>query len=115
MTGEGDGKDRRRHPRKKANIVVRYHILEEAHHYDVSQSQNIGEGGMLLTTNRRFLMGTRLALTLQVPGRDHKLGVTGQVVESREILKDLIYQTRLRFYDTKGRWIEDLAAYVGDR
>jgi hypothetical protein len=107
--------ERRKHPRSHANIVVSYHIAKEEANYDVSQSLNISKGGMMLTTNRAFDMGTRLALTLQLPFMDHKIEVIGEVVESKQVLKDLIYQTHLKFYDTKGEWSAELANYLKKR
>ena len=115
MTGDADGSDRRRHERRKANFVVSYHIAEEESNFDLSQSMNISEGGMLLTTNRVFDRGVRLALTIQLPFMDHKIELIGEVVESKEVLKDLIYQTRLMFYDTKGQWSRELAAFLKEQ
>jgi hypothetical protein len=109
---ESDGRERRKFNRKDANIVVSYHIAEEESNFDLSQSLNISQGGMMLTTNRAFDMGTRLALTLQLPFLDHKIELVGEVVESKEVLKDLIYQTRLQFYDTKGQWSNELASFL---
>ena len=109
------GREKRESQRKKANIVVSYHIADEEGNFDLSQSMNISQKGMMLTTNRAFDMGTRLALTLRLPSLDHKIEVIAEVVESKEVLKGLIYQTRLAFYDTNGQWAEELASFLEKR
>jgi uncharacterized protein YbjQ (UPF0145 family) len=38
--------------------------------------------------------------------------VVGEVVGSKEVLKDLIYETRLMFYGLKGQYSEKLANFV---
>jgi hypothetical protein len=105
--------ERRKHPRVNSNIVISYHIQQEQNNYDVSQTKNVSQGGMLLTTNRRFEKGTRLAMTVLFPFLEDKIEVVGEVVGSKEVVKDLIYETRLRFSDLKEQLIEGLSEFVG--
>src|SRR4030042_474308 len=92
-----EGPERRQHPRISARFIVSYRILEEANNLDISQTKNLGLGGMLLTTNRAFNLGTNLALEIRLPFDPHPIMIVGKVLESREISKDLIYDTRIMF------------------
>ena len=91
------GPDRRKAPRVTGRFIVSYRILEENEKTDISQTKNISLGGMLLTTNRKFNAGTSLALELRLPFDPNPIMLIGKVVESREITKNLIYDTRISF------------------
>lgn len=91
------GPERRRYPRITARFVVSYRVLEEANAIDITQTRNFSLGGMLLTTNRIFPPETKLALEIRLPFDRRPIKIVGRVVESREIVKDLIYDTRLEF------------------
>jgi hypothetical protein len=91
------GPERRKHPRISARFIVSYRIVEEEDKVDVSQTKNLSLGGMLLTTNRRFEPGTNLAIEIRLPFDPNPIMVIAKVLESREIIKDLIYDTRLQF------------------
>jgi len=91
------GPERRKHPRITARFIVSYRVMEEEDAVDISQTKNMSLGGMLLTTNRKFKSGTTLALEIRLPFDPNPIMVIGKVVESREIIKDLIYDTRLSF------------------
>ena len=91
------GPERRRHPRVKARFIVSYRILDEIDNVDISQTKNISLGGMLLTTNKRFSIGTNLALEIRLPFDPNPIMIIAKVLDSREISKDLIYDTRLMF------------------
>ncbi len=91
------GLERRKHPRISARFIVSYRMLEENNSIDISQTKNLSLGGMLLTTNKQFSPGTNLALEIRLPFDPHPIMVIGRVVDSREITKALIYDTRLQF------------------
>ncbi len=91
------GPERRRHPRISARFIVSYRILEEANNVDVSQTKNVSLGGMLLTTNRKFDSGTTLALEIRLPFDPNPIMLIARVLESHQVIKDLIYDTRLQF------------------
>ncbi len=91
------GPERRKHPRVSGRFIVSYRILEEANNIDVTQTKNISLGGMLLTTNRKFQPETKLALEIRLPFDPNPIMLIGRVVESHEIMKDMIYDTRLEF------------------
>lgn len=91
------GPDRRKNPRISSRFVVSYRILEESNQIDVSQTKNLSLGGMLLTTNRQFNPGTNLVLKIRLPFDPNPIMLIGKVLESREITRDLIYDTRIEF------------------
>ena len=97
------GQERRKNPRVSSRFIVSYRIMDEINNVDVTQTKNISLGGMLLTTNRQFVSGTNLALEIRLPFDPHPIMLIGKVVESREIMKDMIYDTRMEFLEIDER------------
>lgn len=93
------GEEKRKHPRAKGRFVVHYKILEERNNVDLTQTKDISLGGMHLTTNRKFAPGTKLALEIRLPFDPNPISIVGRVVDSREVARDLIYDTRLEFLE----------------
>ena len=91
------GPERRKYPRVSGRFVVSYRLLKNTDNLDISQTKNISLGGIMLTTNRFFAPGTKLALDIRLPYHTDPIMVIGQVLESREITKNLIYDTRVQF------------------
>ncbi len=89
------GPERRKFPRVDARFIVSYRIFEEADNIDITQTKNVSLGGFLLTTNRQFAIGTNLSLELRLPFDPDPIMLVGVVMESSEITKNLIYDTRL--------------------
>jgi hypothetical protein len=99
--------ERRKYPRIDGRFIVSYRMLEESDSIDITQTKNLSLGGMLLTTNRRFDPGTNLVLEIRLPFDADPIMLIGKVIESQEITKGLIYDTRLVFLaiDEKHRGI----------
>ena len=93
------GAERRKHPRASGNFVVSYRIIEGSQLSDLTQTKNISEGGLLITTNRAFEKDTTLSIFIRLPFSSEKISLIGKVVDSREVVRNLIYETRLRFVD----------------
>jgi hypothetical protein len=91
------GEERRKVPRVRGRFIVSYRIMDEVDNIDISQTKNICLGGMLLTTNRVFEKGTPLAVEIRLPFEKSPIMLIGRVIDSQEITKDLIYDTRLEF------------------
>jgi c-di-GMP-binding flagellar brake protein YcgR len=91
------GPERRKYPRINARFIVSYRVLGEEDNVDLTQTKNISLGGMLLTTNRQFKVGTNIALEIRLPFDPHPIMIIGKVLESHEVTKNLIYDTRLLF------------------
>ena len=97
------GPERRKHPRISGRFVVSYRIIEDNYCTDVAQTKNISAGGMLLTTNRQFNSGTILALEIRLPFSPDAIKLVGKVLESQEVTKGLIYDTRIQFLEVDER------------
>jgi len=91
------GAERRKHQRIAGRFIVSYRILDEVDNADISQTKNLSLGGMLLTTNRQFQAATKLALEIRLPFDPDPIMLIAKVIESEEITKNLIYDTRLNF------------------
>ena len=89
------GQERRKLPRIVGRFIVSYGILEVSDNIDISQTKNLSLGGMFLTTNKQFCAGTNLALEIRLPFDPDPIMLIGKVIESREVTKGLIYDTRL--------------------
>ena len=92
-----EGQERRKFPRIGGRFIVSYRILDEVDNVDISQTKNLSLGGMLLTTNIQFDPGTNIALEIRLPFDPDPIMLIAKVLESREISKNLIYDTRLMF------------------
>ncbi len=104
--------ERRAHPRTEANLVVSYRGRAVGSSYDISQSKNLSQGGMLLTTNRAFTDGALLIMTLRLPHMSDAIEVVGKVVLSREIVRELIYDTHVQFTRLDDRARQQLGDFV---
>ena len=69
--------------------------------YDVSQTRNVSQSGMLLMTGRAFAPGDRLATWVRLPyqGLPRLMVATVEALGSREIVRSLVYETRVQFVD----------------
>ncbi|MDD3345350.1 MAG: PilZ domain-containing protein [Candidatus Omnitrophica bacterium] len=91
------GPEKRKNPRAEGRFIVSYRVMENNWDNDITQTKNLSLGGMLLTTNCLFSPGTNLALEIRLPFDPDSIMIIGKVLESKEITKDMIYDTRLAF------------------
>ncbi|MDD5109160.1 MAG: PilZ domain-containing protein [Candidatus Omnitrophica bacterium] len=97
MVKKYDGTERRKYPRADGRFIVSYRVIPNNSNTDISQTKNLSLGGMLLTTNCQFSIGTNLALEIRLPFDPNPIMIIAKVLESREITKNIIYDTRLAF------------------
>ena len=109
------GKERRRYPRLSANFVTSYKIKQTPNDFDLSQTKNVGQGGVLLTTNRQFIPGTLLILMVKFPFVLQRIEVSATVVDSKEVAKDVLYETRLAFAYLDKKFFQELGEFIGQR
>ncbi|MCF7870167.1 MAG: PilZ domain-containing protein [Candidatus Omnitrophica bacterium] len=107
-----NGPERRKHPRINANFIVSYRIIEPPSDFDLSQTKDVSQGGLFLTTNRSFNPGTLLAMTVRFPFIPEKLKLTGQVVNSQERVKDLLYETHIKFKDSDEEFLKKIGNFI---
>jgi hypothetical protein len=108
--------DKRKSNRADVRFMVAYgRINEDAIvDRDISQTKNISEGGMALTTSQPFTPHTNLTLNIKLPITETPVLVTGTVMESKEISPRFIYYTRVAFCEIdepKRRAIQQTIAY----
>jgi hypothetical protein len=106
------GPERRRYPRIMGRFIVSYRLVDEVDNADISQTKNIGLGGMLLTTNRQLPRGTNLSLEIRLPFDPDPIKIIAKVLESKEITKNLIYDTRLMFLTIDEKHIKVISETV---
>lgn len=97
------GEERRKHPRILGRFIVSYRVAEEADNVDATQTKNLSLGGLLLTTNRAFNPGAKLVLEIRLPFDPYPIILIGKVIESREVIQDMIYDTRIKFLSVDQR------------
>jgi hypothetical protein len=106
------GSEKRKFPRLNTNFVISYRIKEQTDCYDLTQSKNVSQGGILLTTNRKFDKGIFLAITIRFPFVEQRIELIGEVVEAKEIVKGLIYDTRVRFLEGNTDIFKKLGEFI---
>ena len=106
------GPERRKYPRVDATFVVSYRPKEIPEGYDLVQTKNVSQGGMLITTNRYFEKGTQLELTIRFPFVSQKIVTTAEVVDCKEVAKNLLYETRLKLLDLDVSIFKKIGEYI---
>lgn len=90
--------ERRQYKRIKKHFILSYfELVNPTVRYDASQLKNISIGGMCFVTGKSFASGTHLGIELKTPFMTELTHLEGVVLESHEKLKNIIYETRLRF------------------
>lgn len=90
--------ERRQYKRIHKHFLLTYFDLNDPlARSEASQLKNISLGGMCLVTNRKFNVETHLGIELKTPFLSEFIYLEGTVLESKEKIKDIIYETRLRF------------------
>jgi len=113
MPKEFDGQEKRKYPRAKGRFIISYRVIPSNSNIDISQTKNLSLGGMLLTTNCQFAEGTNLALEIRLPFDPDPIVTIAKVLESKEITKGVIYDTRLAFLAIDEKHREVIGETVG--
>ena len=105
--------DQRRHPRRDASLVVSYRPELPTAVDDITHTRNVSQGGMLLTTARAFEPGVQLAVQVRLTPRSslHLAEGTAEAVTSKELVRSLIYETRVRFIDVDERSLQIIGEF----
>jgi len=94
--------ERRRFVRIPGSFVVFYRdITNEVSKADVTQTKNISLGGLLFSTDRQFEAGRILELKIKLPTSPDYIVVNVRVVDSKQIVKNLLSDTRVKFISLK--------------
>jgi len=113
------GIERRKFPRIPANFVVSYRPEVISGEYDLTQTRNISQGGILFTTKEEFKKGTYLRMLTRLPVTPYKVEKIGQVVDSRHPSKPNgevgLYETRVQFLKINDESFRVLGEFVKQR
>jgi hypothetical protein len=107
-----EGAERREYRRVPTNLVVGYRRWESREGFAFTQPSDISQGGLRLHTDRRYTPGTRLDVSLKPTLQAPPVKVSGEVLASREIVAEAIYDTRLRFTDLDAMSLYALGEYI---
>lgn len=110
--GESKNSEKRKYPRIESNFVVSYRVKQVLDKYDLTQTKTVSQGGLLLTTKKKFDKGAILSVTVRFPFTSTRIKLTGRVVDSKEMAKDCIYDTRIEFIDLDEKFFEELGQFV---
>lgn len=90
--------EKRKYPRIAKHFMLSYFDLNDPLvKHSASQLKNIGLGGMCLITSKSFSTGTRLGIELKTPFLSEFIHLKGTVLESKEKIRNIIYETRVQF------------------
>ena len=107
--------ERRIFKRVNGTYVVSYAPIKgEEIKFDVSQTRNLSEGGLLFIADRRFEKQTILKIKLRLPEFSDYVIVKGHVLGSEQIAKGLIYETRVQFIEMDQK-VKDAIKRLADR
>jgi len=107
------GPEKRKNPRANGRFIVSYRVMDSSNNNGITQTKNLSLGGMLLTTNCSFTPGTNLVLEIRLPFDPNPIMLIGKVQESKEIIKNVIYDTRLVFLAIDERHRKAIGETVG--
>ena len=91
-------KERRQYERIKKNFILSYFDKENPNRkYELTQLKNISQGGMCFITTQPFEKGKLIGIELRTPYLADTTYLEGEVLQSHEKVKAMLYETRLRF------------------
>ena len=105
--------ERRRFKRISGSYIVSYAPMKsEELKFDISQTKNISEDGMLFISDRKFEKDVMLKMKLRLPEFSDLIIVQAQVIDSVQRVKDFMYETRARFINTEKKVKEAIRKLV---
>ncbi len=100
--------ERRKHKRIDKHFILFYSEKDfPEREYESTQLKNISGGGMCFVTSRKFEPGVKIVIQLKTPYLAEATHLEGRVLESHEKVRDMIYETRIKFesLDRQGEFI----------
>ena len=91
-------KNRRKHVRIYRNFILSCHLKEKSDvRYEMSQVNNISQGGINFSVTAAFEKGVVLVIEVKTPFLNDKVVLEGVVLESHPKINNLIYAIRVEF------------------
>jgi hypothetical protein len=110
-----DDKEKRKHPRIDSKFMINYKLDSPLTEYDLTQTENISQGGVLLTINKKFEKGTVLAMIIRFPLLPQKIETKGEVVDAKQKGSGQFYETRVKFLDLDEEVSDRLGEFIQER
>lgn len=105
--------EQRKFKRVSKSYIVSYGLVKgEDLKFDVSQTKNLSEGGLLFMSDRKFEKGAILKIKLRLPEFSDYVIVRTQVIESKQLVKGIMYETRARFTEVEQKVREAIRKLV---
>ena len=105
--------ERRRFKRISGSYIVSYVPMKtEELKFDISQTKNISEDGMLFISDRKFEKDVVLKMKLRLPVFSDYVIVQTQVIDSIQRVKGVMYETRARFIEAEKKVRESIRKLV---
>jgi hypothetical protein len=99
--------ERRQFVRIRKHYIIRFYQKDNPSlKYEASQILNISKGGLCFSSTIPFDIGAHLAIELRTPYVAEKVYLEGRILESKEKIKGVVYQNRIKF--------NDLSAHAAD-
>lgn len=90
--------ERRKHQRVYRNFILSYSLKGNNALIDVSQINNISQGGVSFIATHPFKQGQELIISLQTPLLSQAIVMEGEVLGSIEKVNGMIYDVRVKFH-----------------
>ena len=105
-----------KYQRLAGGYFVYYKLKGSSENYDLSRTKNISRGGILLTVGKPFKKWTNMEFIIRGPfAQGTTIEITGVVLESREIVKDSIYEARIKFSESDMKLLDKLDEFIRQR
>ncbi len=92
------GSERRKHVRVDRNFILTYYDKNSPHiKNEITQLRNISRGGLCFVSTRAFPVSIELIVEMRTPFTTGTVILEGVVLESRERIKNMIYDVRIEF------------------
>jgi c-di-GMP-binding flagellar brake protein YcgR len=108
------GIEQRKYPRIEAQYLVSYRCEDIADSYDITQTKNISQGGVLVTTSKAFDKGDCLLMNIRFPFIYRDSDIKGEVVDSEKIT-DSVYETRIKFLNIDEECFHKIGEFINIR
>ena len=94
--------EKRKFKRISRNYIVSYAPIKgEDLKFDISQTKNLSEGGLLFISDRKFEKNIVLKIKLRLPEFSDYVIIKAQVIDSIQLAKGLMHETRVKFVDVE--------------
>ncbi len=94
----GKQEERRIYRRIDKNFILTYYNkADPSKKYELTQLKNISMGGMCFITTKSYAPSSKMGIELKTPYLSDTTHLEGTVLASHEKVKNIIYETRIKF------------------